>query len=216
MPLWPRTPTAIGEAYQVEGVDCQCGHVLIAGVEEDVARALERADTDDLLQKKLLGLLEGRPLHGAALIERWQARLSAYPEALAVAMVRRHLSELTPSWYLQEYLPLRDAVIWERQLLVEAAQHLLGILAGLNRVYYSTFQFKGLRHLTAQIELAPDRLAERLESLIRLEWRAAVGELEALVGETLPLIERELPVVDTGAARQRLGTRKQPAPGLMD
>jgi hypothetical protein len=94
-------------------------------------------------------------------------------------------------------------------MLLEAAFNLLGVLAGLNRLYFTRFQFKRTRAYISRMKLAPDRLADRLESLFRLEPESAAAELGRLVQETLALVEAELPGFDTGM-RFPPGTRHQP------
>src|SRR5579884_1282842 len=143
-PLGPRTTRECAESYRVADVDCQVGHVTIAGWEEDMASVLERLDVTSPIQKAIGGLLEGIALHGEALIQKWQAAADNYPNALAEAMVEHYL-RFFPLWYVQERLALRDATLWEHHILVESAQNILGVLAGLNRLYYSTFQFKRMR-----------------------------------------------------------------------
>jgi hypothetical protein len=66
----------------------------------------------------------------------------------------------------------------------------------LNRLYFSRFQLKRMRALIDRMEIAPPRLADRLESLFRLEPREAAEELEDLVEETRALVAGELPALE--------------------
>ena len=104
----------------------------------------------------------------------------------------------------------RDATIWYFQELVTASQNILGVLAGLNRRYYSAFQFKRQAGFIAKLAISPERLAARLDDLFVLDRASAALELERLVGETIALVEAHLPDVDTGPARRLLGARQQP------
>jgi len=124
-------------------------------------------------------------------------------------MVERHLA-FFPLWSLEERLAARDATLWRYEVLVEAAQHLLAILAGLNRLYFSTFQFKRAGAFIARMTIAPENLASRLEALFRADPRAAGEQLEALVRETLDRVEQHMPEVDLTSARRRLGWRQTP------
>jgi hypothetical protein len=94
--------------------------------------------------------------------------------------------------------------------MVEAAQNLLGVLSGLNRLYYSTFQFKRMSRFINQMAIAPENLAAQLEDLFHEERHIAVHQLEALVGETVELIEIHMPQIDTALAKRKLGWRQQP------
>ncbi|HEX2217649.1 MAG TPA: hypothetical protein VHG35_02520 [Gemmatimonadales bacterium] len=209
--LWMGGDRAEGgfvEAYAAGGVECQVAHTSISVWERDMAALLEGRDVASPLQKALDGTLHGLAMHGDAVIRRWQDRIAAYPDALAHAMVTHYLS-FFPIWYHQERLSQRDAVLWQQQALLEVAQHVLGVLAGLNRLYYSTFQFKRMRRLIARMDAAPPELADRIEDLFRLDLRTASREAEALVEETVGLVEARMPHVDTGPARRRLHQRQR-------
>lgn len=208
----PRIEVGFGEQYVVRGVTCQVGHILATSVERDIAAVLENLDVDDLVQKRLGGLLEGVPLHGEDLIRRWQARAADYPDALARAMVEHHLQRLSlcPVWYYQEYLKRRDATLWTYQLLVEAAQHLLGVLAGLNRLYFSTFQFKRMRRFIGKMRLAPDDLADRIDSLFAGDRMAATDRIEDLTLEVIALVTHHIPQADLSTMQHRPNERDRP------
>ena len=94
-------------------------------------------------------------------------------------------------------------------MLLEAAFNLLGVLAGLNRLYYSRFELKRMRELIAKMELAPPRLADRLESLFRLDADLAAAELGRLVDETRALVFAELHELEL-PLQFPPGTRKTP------
>ena len=207
--LWMLGDRANGdlmEAYLVEGVECQFGHTTIAAWERDMAVVLEQHEAKTPLHKALSGTLEAIPLHGEALIRGWQARISDFPEGLARKMIEEHLS-FFPLWTLHERMAVRDSTLWQHQALLEAAQNILGVLAGLNRLYYTTFQFKRMRAFTDKLTIAPPALTDRLETLFTVEPEEAALQLEALVGETLDLVEAHRPEIDTSAPRRRLGKR---------
>ena len=98
--------------------------------------------------------------------------------------------------------------LWRVDMLLQAAFNLLGVLAGLNRLYFARFELKRTRALISRMELAPPALADRLESLFRLEPAPAAAELGRLVEETRALVAQELPDVELSlefppSARQR-------------
>ena len=148
------------------------------------------------------------PLYGDELIEGWKTRIAHYPEPMRRAMVQRYW-KFFPLWYGTAAIVKRDAELWRLDMLLEAAFNLLGVLAGLNRLYFTRFQFKGARAYIARMNLAPVRFADRLESLFNLNSEAAAAELERLVEETRALVEVELPGFDLGM-RFPPGTRQQP------
>jgi hypothetical protein len=196
-----------GRKYWVDGVEIDGGTVTVAECERQLADVLERFEARSLAQKSCEGILRGVPLHGAELIERWQARVRAYPPELARRMVEAHLT-FWPVWRVGEWVLARDMALWYQQTLVDSSHNVLGVLAGLNRLYFHPAYFKRLRRFVAGMRVAPPDLAERLEGLFAAEPRAAMGALEQLVAETVAIVEAEMPEVDTSAVRKVLGARR--------
>lgn len=210
--LWmsgDRKEGGFAEGYLVNGVECQFGHVTIAQWEQDISNILAGHDLQSPLLKAMSGTLVGIPLYGEPLIQQWKARIANYPDGLAQKMVELYL-KFFAIWGMQERLARRDTTLWYYQILVESAQNLLGVLSGLNRLYYSTFQFKRMNKFIEQMEIVPENLAARLEGLFHQEPPVAVSQLEALVRETVALVETHMPQVDTSSAKLRLGWRQQP------
>ncbi len=112
--------------------------------------------------------------------------------------------QIYPYWAAHEQIAARDARLFEMQSLLDSAFNVLAMLSGLNRIYFTTFQFKGIRQHVAAFETAPSRLAERLESLFKLDRAAAAEELRQLVEETVSLVEERMPGVDTSSMRHWL------------
>lgn len=198
-----REEGAFAEAYFVSGVQCQLVHTTVTNWEREMASILDDHTVDTPLQKALGGVIAGIALHGEEVIAEWKRHLADYPDALAEAMVRHHL-QFFPLWGLATYLDARDTTIFRYQMLVESAQHLLGVLAGLNRIYYTPFQLKRTHKLAAAMALRPENLADRLENLFRLDPLASAEELRSLIAETLALLDVQMPSIETGALRKRL------------
>ncbi len=192
-----------GEFYFIDGVEFQIGNVTIAFWEQDMATVLKKLDVTSPLQKALSGMLDCIPLYGEALIQEWKRQIADYPDALAQAMVEKYLN-FFPIWALQEHLATRDTTLFQHQIRLETGQNLLGVLAGLNRLYYSTFQFKRMRQFIEQMNIAPENLYIRLESLYHTEPIAAASQLKELVVETVDLVELHLPEIDTSKVRHTL------------
>ena len=204
-----RAEGAFAESYHVNGVEVQIGHAAIEAWERDMAQILVELDAATPLHKALSGTLDCIPLYGDDLIHKWKDAAADYPDALAKAMVEAHL-KFFPLWGLQGRLLSRDSLLWCQDSLVEAAQNILGVLAGLNRLYYSTFQFKRMRRFVGRMRIAPQDLVSRIESLFTLESQQAAVLLESLIQETVDLVKLHMPEVDTTAAAKRLGWRQQP------
>jgi predicted nucleotidyltransferase len=189
------------EAYRLAGVECQIGHFTIAALEQDLAAVLEHLDVKSPAQKVHTGILICRPLYGESLIQRWKEQVANYPDALAQAMVEQHL-QFVPLWRMQERLATRDTTLWQYQILVEAAQNILGVLAGLNRLYYSTFQFKRMGKFIAQMTIAPEHLHDRLESLFHHDLPTTATTLKTLVKDTVELVNLNMPHINTSKLHQ--------------
>lgn len=204
-----RTEHFCGEEFDLEGVRSEVSFVTVARTEWQVEQLLVRLEAlDSPLQKVLSGMLDGLPLHGEELVERWQARLRDYPQPLRRAMIVRHW-RFYPLWHHADAMAARDAELWRLDVLLDAAFDLLGVLAGLNRLYFARFQLNRLRTFIAKMEFAPPRLADRLESLFRLEPESAAAELGRLVEETRALVAAELPDLEL-PLRFPPGSRQQP------
>lgn len=195
--------------FRIGGVECQIGHVTVASWEETMRTVLTQHNPGTLAEKAIGGLLEGVALHGEDLMVRWQHIASHYPDELAHATVSHYLKSF-PLWMTVERLDRRDATIFFSQMLVEASLNLLGVLAGLNHLYFSPFQFKRLHRFASRMRLAPDRLADRLDDLFSLDRSAASVALERLVEETVSLVEAHMPAIDTAPVRGLIGVRQRP------
>ncbi|WP_017297158.1 hypothetical protein [Nodosilinea nodulosa] len=207
--LGDRAEGAFGETLCIGGVECQFAHATIAQWEREIASILEAFDITSPIIKGMSGTLNGIAIYGEPLIQQWQARLANYPDGLAQRMVEHYL-KFVPVWGMGKKLARRDTTLWYHQILVESAQNILGVLSGLNRLYFSTFQFKRMGHFVEQMAIAPANLSTRLEGLFHQEAPVAVTQLEALVQETTELVDIHMPQVDTSLAKQKLGWRQQP------
>jgi hypothetical protein len=206
-PIGPRTELAYAIQFLVDGVQVQLAHETLASVESDIAKVVDELDVDTPLQKALEGLHSGAALHGAATIERLRDR-AQYTDRLRRAMVETFW-RFYPLWYVADQLERRDAVVWRYEVMAQSAYNLLGVLAGLNRIWFTTFQLKRMRKLVDSFEIAPPQLADRIETLFDPDAKAAVTELERLVGETRDLVRRHIPDLELPLVRE-LGTRHTP------
>jgi hypothetical protein len=121
------------------------------------------------------GLFEGLPLLGQGVIEQWRRR-AAYTEELQRATIEKRW-KLFPWWYFAERLRARDATAWRYDVLVQSTYAVVGVLAALNRLYFSSFEFKRAGRFISRLDVAPANLAPRLESLFDADERRATAEL---------------------------------------
>lgn len=200
----------IPEEYALRGVEVQIGLETIAAWEANLVAVLDDHTPGTLIEKAIMGLVSGQAIRGPDLIGQWQRRAATYPDGLASATVAHYLPGIVPLWLSPERWAPRDATIFWHQTLAESSLRLLGVLAGLNRQYFSTFQMKRLRRLTDELTIVPEGVADRLDDLFGLDPLAAGDELERLTAETIALVETHLPSVDTSVTCNLLGQRLRP------
>jgi predicted nucleotidyltransferase len=194
-------PEGFAVRYRFDGVEVQTGGQLIAGLESRLEH-IEAGEVDWITAKVAMGLLEGSPLRGDELIRQWQSR-ARYPETLRRREVEANLGWF-PIWALDQHLASRDAELFRRQMLLEGAFKVVAVLSAVNRLYFTTFQFKRAGAHVDQMKVKPDRLAERLDRVANAPPSEAAGELRKLVEEAKAIVRRELPDVDVDAPWQPL------------
>lgn len=179
--------------YQVDGVELQTGAELIEGLERRLQQIAD-GDVDWVRAKVAIGVLEALPLHGEALIREWQER-ARYPESLRRREVEANLGWF-PIWTADGHLSARDAELFRRQMLLEGAFRVLAVLSAVNRLYFTSFQFKRSAEHAEQMKSKPEGLAERLDQVANEPPSLAAEVLRKLVEDTNAIVRREMPDVD--------------------
>jgi hypothetical protein len=182
------------ERYLLDGVECQIGHMSIGAFEREIARLVVDHEFNEELLKIMSGLFEGLPLFGEGLVEQWR-RKAAYSEELQRTTIEKRW-KFFPWWYFQERLRARDATAWRHDVLAQSTYAIVGVLAALNRLYFSTFEFKRATKFISRLEVAPENLAARLDALFESDERRSTAELERLVAETQTLVAERFPDID--------------------
>ena len=129
-----------------------------------------------------------------SLVEQWR-RKAAYTEELQRTTIEKRW-KFFPWWYFEERLRTRDATAWRYDVLVQSTYAIVGVLAALNRLYFSTFEFKRASKFISRLEVAPANLAARLSTLFDSDERRSTAELERLVAETQTLVAERFPDID--------------------
>jgi predicted nucleotidyltransferase len=184
-------------SYQVEGIEVQTGAQLIGGLEKRLKRIAD-GDVDWITAKVAMGLQEALPLKGEALIRDWQAQ-TGYPDSLRRREVEANLGWF-PVWTLDAHLAARDAELFRRQMLLEGAFRVIAVLSALNRLYFTTFQFKRIHTHADRMKLKPNHLADRLDQVANEAPSVAADVLRALVEETKEIVRGEMPAIDVDVA----------------
>jgi hypothetical protein len=180
-------------SYRLDGVEVQTGGQLITSLERRLD-GVAAGDVDWITAKVAQGLLEGLPLHGPDLIRDWQER-ARYPESLRGREVEANLG-FFPVWKLDDHLAARDAELFRRQMLLDGAFRVVAVLSAVNRLYFTTFQFKRAGDHVRRMSKKPPRLAERLDRVANAAPSDAAEELRTLIEETRAIVSAEMPDVN--------------------
>lgn len=170
-------------------------HLSVAELEACLSDVIDRFDSDVDKQGLVFAIQHGLPLHGATMLDRWQRKVSSYPDALARRMVREN--HWMGPWFCPEQYIGRDDLLVLYHHYIQIAQGILKVLSGLNRVYYPSPNTKWMDWLIRLMSIAPPDLSSRLKSIFRVDAESAWHELKALVWETLCLVKHHMPDVDT-------------------
>lgn len=202
--FWQRGNVADGlvVCFLVDGIEVQIGYNHEAALVHDLDDVLVRHDPDTPNHKLAEGVLKAWPLVAPDRLAALQQRLADFPPALGQAMVRRGLAA-DVSWRGMAQLLHRDTALWCRDLQVDACYRLLLMLCGLNRRYFTRFQVKRIHRLAAQLAIAPEALAFRIEAMLMAQPPRAFAQLHQLEGEVLDLVALHMPQVDLAAVHLR-------------
>jgi hypothetical protein len=189
-------------AFHIDGIEVQIGYSTHAALQAEIDELLLNHQPDTPNHKLAEGLAKAEALVGPERLLALQQRLAHFPPELGRAMVVFWLAPPTP-WRALSQLLHRDAALWCRELMVEACYRLLGMLAGLNRVWFTRFQLKRMHQLAGSFAIAPPQLADRIEALLQAPPREGLQQLHALEAEVLALVAQHAPEVDIGTAQRR-------------
>ena len=199
------------EQYVFGDVKADVAHVRLGWLEELIRDTLSGESFDTTSLDVMRGVEEAIVLFGEARYEPIRARVREYPDALRRAMVEKHL-EFMPSWIYDLMGRERGDLVVFYEYVLATMRSVVGILAGLNRVYVAPDKLKRVGAVVGRMELVPPDAARRLEAVLDLPRERVQPELDDLVGATLDLVETHLPEVDTARARA-LWTRPSPSGG---
>jgi predicted nucleotidyltransferase len=182
------------ERYFLNGIECQVAHESVGAFEREIRRVVVDLELSEELLKIMSGLFDGLPLVGEELVEQWREQ-AVMTEELQRALIEKRWS-FFPWWYFQDRLRARDTTFWRYDVLVQSAYNIIGLLAALNRFYFSTFEFKREHRLLSRLEAAPPNLATRLSALFEADEQGSTAELERLVGEVGALVAKRFPDIE--------------------
>ena len=187
-------------------------HVRLGWLDELIDGVLSGESTDTTSLDVLRGVEEAIVLFGEERYEPIRQRVLEYPEALRRAMVEAHLT-FTPSWIYDGMGRERGDLVVFYEYVLATMRNVVGVLAGLNRVYVAPEKLKRVGAVVSHMELTPPAAAARLDALLDLPRDQVKPELDDLVARTLELVEEHLPEVDTARAREIWTLPAEPSDG---
>ena len=183
------TPGADGTAWVicfVRGIQIEAGWQSIER-QRDLVRQLAAGDVLDHGRLMVADTLRtGVPLRTEGLLSEWQAALTEYPPALGKRLIEQSIERWSwPPfhWALAE----RGEWLALTGRLASDVGAVLRILAALNRTWEP--DWKWLRERTRDLEVAPERLAERIDAIFSSsDPQRAVEQCLELILDTLRLL----------------------------
>jgi len=196
---------------RVDGVDVEpfWGTAREAEAEVDAILASEAIDHARLAFAHVV--THCTVVRGAGLLDRLAERCAEYPETLA----RRLIEDALAGWEIPSPRlggALRGDRLAVQGFLLNDSQRVLRIVFALNRRWEPP-RWKWLAHHAAGLELAPLRLAQRVQAaLVEPDAVAAVHTVHELAHETLGLLP---PEIEADGARRGTDLRLAELAGLL-
>ena len=200
------------EQYRFGTVKADVAHVRLGWLDELIDGTLSGESFDTTSLDVLRGVQESIVLFGEERYEPIRSRVLDYPDSLRRAMVEANL-KVTPSWIYEGMGRDRGDLVVFYEYVLATMRYVVGILAGLNRVYLAPEKLKRVGAVVGRMELTPANAAVRLDALLDLPREQVRAELDDLVGATLDLVEAHLPDVDTTRARRLWLLPAEPSEG---
>lgn len=169
-------------------------HFTMAGAERCLCDVLDQFDTTPAKHILLAAIQDAIPLFGNSVIESWQHRLKAYPHKLAIKVIQENL--WCGPWFIPQAYVQRDDYLVLYQHFIWMQQSILKVLAGLNRMFYPSAEYKWASEFINQFILVPANLAQRMKHVFKVAPSAGMQEMLVIVQETVNLVGQHLPEVN--------------------
>jgi hypothetical protein len=183
------------EEYFFNELKVDLGHITMDVWNQMVDEVLLSYKPEPDLQKTLEGFLEAIVLHGEEEYRKQREMIKAYPDELAVKMIRSNLGFYVRGYLINQALNRGDLLAYTDGVCL-MLKKLLGILAGLNKVYFSTREPRWLEVELSKMAILPDNICERLTYIIGNPGQKAVDMLDALTDEVLDLVKTHRKDID--------------------
>lgn len=190
------------ESYYFGTLKVDFGHITMDLWKEEVDGVIEKFDSDSGAQQSLAGFMASIALHGEDEVAKWKERVSNYPDGLADRMLRENRRFYVPGYLVNQALDRGDIISYYDGL-TRMLKNLLGLLAGLNRMYLSVDEPRWAEYYIEQMEIKPVDAWARMSSVLTNDGPDAVAVLDGLIDDVIELIAEHRPDIDL--TRTRLG-----------
>ena len=198
------------------GVLIEVGNYTVDFMNRTFESVLRQYDPDEMKQNLISGVVDGIPLHNHHMIHQWQQRARSYPDALAVAVIKRH-ALIDHFWRWEMFLHRQENLMLLYHSFSQVQMKVLHVLLGMNHTYY--FGFKWLDVVADRLSITPADLSQRLRQVYQVEPAEGAQRIAALVEETYDLVEQHVPGIDVDRLRRIFRYRRpfweQPPPASL-
>jgi hypothetical protein len=197
------------ESYYFDSLKVDIAHVTLDVWKKLTDEVIKDLDPDPDKHGTIGGFLAAVPLCGQELFDEWCDRLSEWPEGLAQNVVKRHLRFYHRGVLLHQGLERGDLIFFYDGIS-RMLRNLLGILAGLNRVYYSPEEPRWVAHYLDNMPVKPHDAWDRITSIFEVKGPESALILEKLIDDVFDLVARHMPEVDIAQSRHRFNLTVRP------
>jgi len=199
------------ESYYFDSLKADLAHLTMNVWEELTDDVIKRYDTDPAKHETIGGFLTSVPLQDTNLFEQWKERLSVYPDELAHKVVKKY-AVFYHRGVLQHQGLDRDDILFFYHGLCRMLKNLLGVLAGLNKVYLSPNEPRWTEFHLSRMPIRPEHAWERMKSVFEVDRSKAAEILEGLIDDVFDLVREHMPSVDVSTSRHRFNLTVKPTP----
>ena len=190
--VFPHGPGVLIEEYYFGGLKVDLGHLEMQSWEQLLQTVLVEHKPDMDAIGSIEGMSHALPLLNELEVRRQQERLLEYPDGLALNVIRAHRRFFVggcleyQGWARAEELFYWDAV-------TATLKNLLGMLAGLNHVYYSPGEPRWYKEFLDKLDILPAGMTGRMDHILHHPGPSALVELRQLLLDTLELVRQNYP-----------------------
>lgn len=185
---------------RMTGVKVDVTHKTVNSAESLIQSVVEMHDTKRIKLAIIHGMQHGLSLYG----EEWMNhQLETISDKMPLPITEKLLAEhsqLKPTWIYDMFADRPDPIL-DQTLRLEHIDHMLMMLAAVNRVYMP-YQFKHLSAFIAGLEHRPEAVYRDFEKILNSDPLTAKPIIVRLGDAVYDLVERHYPQLNIQDARE--------------